>query len=182
MASTMCLALAQTLDKLVPPFRDLLNHISQDVLNRKPADHKMSIGQIALHTFGYMRLYMTGDGPAPFERTAMTAVPASYPLEPYFVLEQIDLGQAKMQQVLASADDAKLEQAWPMPGGKVVKLGYIVSRLLHHIMIHGVQIAYLRHMYEPGWKSRGWGEWVTPLIALPYHTSESLTQPSADRP
>jgi len=178
-----CDALIETLEAMVRPFRGLLVGLDEATLNRQPAAHKMSIAQIALHCFGHMRYFLTPPGGSPpFERAEWTCVPATYPLTLAQVNEQIELGRSAMAAVLASVDDAKLEGPWTLPGGKVVKLGYICARLLGHLLAHGAQIGYLRHMVQPAWSAgAAFGQLVTPLIELRYHTTADLSDTPTGR-
>jgi len=154
-------------------FRLAVEGTPQDVLNYQPAPHKMSVGQIALHTAGAERYFMN---PEPvFERTEWTYVPAEYPLVLDEVLKQIDLAAEDVRNTLESIRDEDLEKPWRYYGDRTIKLGYILMRLTHHEIYHMAQIAYLRSWLQKDWRFEGhWGQAATAIISLPYRTTQEL--------
>lgn len=181
MSRDNCDAVLATLERMIPPFCSVLDDLDGETLNRQPADHKMSIGQMALHSFCYMNYYMTGHDELPWQKVKWTCAPADYPLTRAAIDAQIQAGADRMRRRLREADDRTLEGAWPMPGGKVIKLGYICCRLLHHLLAHGMQMAYLRQIYQPEWSHGGnFGKMATALIEMPYHTTFALADQPAD--
>ena len=145
-----------------------LENIPEDHLNHVFASHKMTIGQIAIHCTAWMTYFLTN--PKPWDVVPWTCKIVEYPLKLTAVHEIIDEGFATMRLVLSELDDTRLE----VDGGKKGD-GYIISRLLHHILAHSNQMSYLRQLLEPDWGFGGhFGDMASALIALPYHTARDL--------
>lgn len=164
-----CNALLKVIDVTARGLRNSLNGISQEDLNHVFAPHKMTIGQMAVHTMSWPR-YFLSETP-PWKKTKWTCRPCKYPLTPAFVDEVIEDGYAAMKDHLNDTNDALLEVDNSGKKGK----GYILYRLQLHILVHANQIVYLRSVLDPSWEFHGkWGDMATALIDLNYHTSKEL--------
>jgi hypothetical protein len=145
--------------------RSPLEGITEAHLNHIFAPHKMTIGQIAVHSMSWPRWFLSSADP--WELTEWTCRPCVYPLTVAFVEEVINDGVDAMRSVLERVDDSGLERT---PDGKKGP-GYILFRLLHHTMVHANQMAYLRHTLDPEWGfGRHFGEMASALIRVSYHT------------
>lgn len=149
--------------------RASIDSISQDLLNHKFADHKMTIGQLVVHTMSWPR-YFLSENP-PWELTKDTCRPCLYPLTLAFIDEVITDGISAMTEYLQKTNDELLEIDLNGEKGK----GYILYRLQLHTLVHANQISYLRSMMDPDWDYGGYfGDMATALIGFDYSTTKDL--------
>ncbi len=157
---------------IIPTFynglRAPLEGISEEHLNHVFAEHKMTIGQIAIHCTAWMTSHLSD--PKPWEVVPWTCKEVSYPLSLAAVEDIIEQGFATMRDLLSSITDSQLEEINGKKGP-----GYIASRLLHHILAHSNQMSYLRQILDPEWQFGGhFGDMASALIALPYSTTRDV--------
>lgn len=165
MARKYCDAILEVIEVMDAGLRAPLAGITVEHLNHSFAAHKMTLGQIAVHTMSWPRYFMSAT--PPWEKTQWTCRPCSYPLTPEFVDTVIADGRAAMREKLLAIDDAGLEAT---PTGEKGP-GYILCRLQLHTMVHANQMSYLRHVLCPDWRFGGhFGNMATAYIRLPYHT------------
>lgn len=146
-----------------------VSDISEEHLNHQFAPHKMTIGQLAVHTMSWPR-YFLSETP-PWKETKFTCRPCSYPLTLAFIEEVIADGVSAMQEYLKSTNDSLLEIDEHGEKGK----GYILYRLQLHTLVHANQIAYLRSILDPSWEFGSYfGDMATALISMKYGTSKEL--------
>ncbi|MBI9071507.1 MAG: hypothetical protein JEY94_07900 [Melioribacteraceae bacterium] len=140
---------------------------SEEILNYSFAEHKMTIAQMAVHTMSWPRYFLSAE--KPWEVDKFTCRPCKYPIKKDFINKVIDDGLLAIKEYLASVDDKQLDIANDGSKGK----GYLVYRLIIHIMTHAEQIAFLRSMLEPDWNySKQFGKMATELIGISYTTEK----------
>ena len=150
--------------------RASIDGISVEILNHSFAPHKMTIGQLVVHTMSWPR-YFLSEKP-PWELTKDTCRPCTYPLTNKFIDEVISDGFSAMNNHLNNTNDALLEVDEKGQKGK----GYILYRLQLHTLVHSNQISYLRSLLEPAWDfGSQFGDMATALISLEYHTTKDLS-------
>ena len=143
--------------------------IPEDLLNHRFADHKMTIGQLVVHSMSWPRYFLSEE--PPWELTEDTCRPCVYPLTIAFVNEVISDGISAMTEFLQKTNDDLLEIDQNGEKGK----GYILYRLHLHTLVHANQISYLRSMMESDWEYGSYfGDMATALIGLDYSTSKDL--------
>lgn len=149
-----------------------LGGISEEHLNYSLAPHKMSIGQIAIHSTAWARYFLSPKDDKPWEITKWTCRPVDYPLTLSKVKEIFNDGFKAIQDDLSSIDDDLLEVDVHGEKGH----GYIIYRLLIHVIAHGNQMAYLRQGLDPEWKyGTHFGDMATAVIAMKYRTDRDLS-------
>ena len=149
-----------------------VDNISEEHLNHSFAEHKMTIGQIAVHTMAWPTYFLSD--PKPWEVEKWTCCPCEYPLTLDFVAHTIEQGRQTMVEKLLELDDDLLEVNEKGEKG----LGYLFCRLQLDTLVHANQIAYLRDALDVDWKFGGWfGNMATAYIRLPYYTEQDLTTP-----
>jgi hypothetical protein len=169
-----CDELLEVIDVMEAGLRAPLVDISGEHLNHSFAEHKMSIGQIAVHTMGWPQYFMADENNKPWERGSSvpdfwTCMPCEYPLTPDFVSGVIEKGCQAMRDKLHSINDDLLEVTSDNEKGP----GYILCRLQLHTMVHANQMSFLRQILDPGWRFGGhFGEMATAYIKISYHTSK----------
>jgi len=164
-----CAELLYVIDIMQKGLRASLENISQDHLNHQFANHKMTIGQLAVHTMSWPTFFLA-ESP-PWEETELTCRPCTYPLTPDFVDQVISEGVGSMKTFLFNANDKLLEVDNNGKKGK----GYIIYRLQLHTLVHANQIAFLRGILNPSWEFNGhFGDMATALIAMDYHTTKEI--------
>jgi len=162
---THCDELLAVNDEMETGLRAPLENISQKDLNHIFAQHKMTIGQIAVHTMSWPR-YFLSETP-PWEKTKWTCRPCNYPLTLAFVNKVIDDGCAAMRDKLNTIHDGLLEIDEQGKRGP----GYILCRLQLHTLVHANQMSYLRSLLDPEWTFKGhFGNMATAYIKMSYHT------------
>jgi hypothetical protein len=146
-----------------------LEGISLEQLNHEFAAHKMTIGQIAVHSMAWPQ-YLLSDEP-PWEEVVDTCMPCEYPLTIDFVDGVVTGGCATMRDTLRDLNDGLLEvDAMGRRG-----FGYLLCRLQHHTMVHANQMAYLRSMLDAEWDfGSHFGDMATAYIRMPYHTEKDV--------
>ena len=148
-----------------------LEGISNEHLNFTIASHKMSIGQIAIHSTAWARYFLSAKDAKPWNIVKWTCKPVEYPLTLSIVNNIFDDGFKAIRDVLLSIDDNLLEIAEDGDKGH----GYIIYRLLIHTIAHGNQMAYLRQGLDPDWEfGSHFGDMATAVIAMKYHTDKDL--------
>lgn len=164
-----CESIQNVIPVLERGLRASIEGMSEDLLNHKFADHKMTIGQLVVHTMSWPRYFLSQN--PPWELTEDTCRPCDYPLTPAFVNDVITDGIKAMMEYLQQTNDDLLEIDENGEKGK----GYILYRLQLHTLVHANQISYLRSMMEPDWDFGGYfGEMATALIELDYSTAKDL--------
>jgi hypothetical protein len=149
--------------------RASIENISENVLNHSFADHKMTIGQLVVHSMSWPRYFLSED--PPWELTKDTCRPCVYPLSLEFINEVITDGISAMTEYLQRTNDELLEIDRNGEKGK----GYILYRLQLHTLVHANQISYLRSMMDPEWEYGSYfGDMATALIGLDYSTTKDL--------
>lgn len=167
--TTHCKELLQVIEVMEKGLRASVADISEEHLNHQFAEHKMTIGQLAVHTMSWPR-YFLSEVP-PWEETKFTCRPCSYPLTLSFVEDVITDGVQAMKEHLLNTNDQLLEIDAHGEKGK----GYILYRLQLHVLVHANQIAYLRSILDPVWEyGNQFGEMATALISMDYHTSKDV--------
>jgi hypothetical protein len=146
--------------------------ISSEMLNYNFADHKMTIGQLVVHTMSWPRYFLSEE--PPWELTKDTCRPCTYPLKIKFVEDVISDGINAMKEFLQQANDVLLEIDEKGEKGK----GYILYRLQLHTLVHANQISYLRSLKDTSWDfGEYFGDMATALIGLDYSTTKDLAIP-----
>lgn len=164
-----CKELLQVIEVMEKGLSAAVTDISEEHLNHRFAPHKMTIGQLAVHTMSWPR-YFLSETP-PWKETKFTCRPCSYPLTLAFVEEVIADGISAMKEFLKSTNDRLLEIDEHGKKGK----GYILYRLQLHTLVHANQIAYLRSILDPSWEfGNAFGDMATAIIAMKYDTSKEL--------
>lgn len=164
-----CKELLRILEVMEKGLRASLWDISEEHLNHSFAKHKMTIGQLAVHTMSWPRYFLSAT--PPWEETKFTCRPCSYPLTLPFVEEVIADGVNAINEYLSGTDDQLLEIDEQGNKGK----GYILYRLQLHILVHANQIAYLRSILDPSWEfGNSFGDMATAFISMDYHTSKDM--------
>ncbi len=164
-----CEELLQVIDVMEKGLGASVAYISEEHLNHSFAAHKMTIGQLAVHTMSWPR-YFLSETP-PWKETEFTCRPCSYPLTLAFIEEVIADGISAMKEFLKSTNDTRLEIDENGKKGK----GYILYRLQLHTLVHANQIAYLRSILDPSWQfGNNFGDMATAIIAMKYGTSKEL--------
>jgi len=164
-----CEELLHAVDVMEKNLKIQLQGISQEHLNHSFADHKMTIGQMAVHAMAWPRYFLSEE--PPWEQTKWTCRPCEYPLTVKFVNEVVADGSQAMREKLNSIDDSLLEVDEEGKKGP----GYILYRLQVHSIVHAMQIGYLRHLLESDWKLGGqFGDMANALIGMSYHTTPDL--------
>ena len=163
---TNCRALGAVLPVIEQGLQASVANLRQDMLNHVFVSHKMTIGQLAVHTGSWPR-YFLSDTP-PWQPAPHTCRPCTYPITPAFVTTVITDGFEAMSTFLVTNKDEMLDKelsnGWPA--------GYTIYRLLLHTLVHANQIAMLRGMLEPSWNfGNNWDAMASALIGMPYHTS-----------
>jgi hypothetical protein len=149
--------------------RASIENISENLLNHSFADHKMTIGQLVVHSMSWPRYFLSED--PPWELTKDTCRPCVYPLSLEFINEVITDGISAMTEYLQRTNDELLEIDRNGEKGK----GYILYRLQLHTLVHANQISYLRSMMDPEWEYGSYfGDMATALIGLDYSTTKDL--------
>lgn len=149
--------------------RASIDGISEELLNFSFAPHKMTIGQLVVHTMSWPRYFLSIE--PPWELTTDTCRPCVYPLKVDFVREVISDGVQAMTEFLRNTDDFRLELDENGEKGK----GYILYRLQLHTLVHANQISYLRGLKDASWDfGNHFGDMATALIGLKYATSKDL--------
>jgi hypothetical protein len=167
-----CEALLKVIPVMETGLRASIKGISEDLLNYNFASHKMTIGQIVIHTMSWPR-YFLSDEP-PWELTKDTCRPCTYPLTLVFVRDVISDGIQAMTEFLQNTNDDLLEIDKKGEKGK----GYILYRLQLHTLVHSNQISYLRSLKDPSWDfGEYFGDMATTLIGLDYSTTKDLAIP-----
>jgi len=164
-----CEELLHAIDVMEKNLKIQLEGISQEHLNHSFAEHKMTIGQMAVHAMSWPRYFLSKE--PPWEETKWTCRPCEYPLTVKFVNEVMTDGSQAMREKLNTIDDSLLEVDEEGKKGS----GYILYRLQVHSIVHAMQIGYLRHLLEPDWKLGGqFGDMANSLIGMSYHTTPDL--------
>ena len=167
-----CDALLNVIPIMMSGLKASIHDISEEHLNHQFAPHKMTIGQLVIHSMSWPRYFLSAT--PPWELTENTCRPCIYPLTMEFVEEVIEDGSTAMREFLLTSNDELLEIDEHSEKGK----GYILYRLQLHTLVHSNQIAYLRSMLDPTWEfGSQFGEMATALISLPYHTGKDLNVP-----
>lgn len=168
-STTHCRELLQVIDSMENGLRASVEDISESHLNHQFSSHKMTIGQLAVHTMSWPRYFLSKT--PPWEEMEWTCRPCEYPLTLRFVENVISDGVSAMRTFLNNADDKNLEIDEKGEKGK----GYILYRLQLHTLVHANQIAYLRSMLDPSWEFGGnFGDMATAIISMKYGTSRDL--------
>ena len=166
---TNCDNLIKLIDVMNGGLRASLENISKEHLNHHFANHKMTIGQTAVHTMSWPTYFLATS--PPWEETKLTCRPCTYPLTVEFIESVISEGFKSMSTFLQKTNDDLLEVDEKGKKGK----GYILYRLQLHTLVHANQIAFLRGILEPSWDyGSHFGDMATELIALDYHTGKDL--------
>lgn len=164
-----CQALLDVIPVMEKGLRASIEDISEDLLNHNFADHKMTIGQLVVHTMSWPR-YFLSENP-PWKLAKDTCRPCTYPLTLAFVDEVISDGINAMTEFLQDTNDELLEVDRNGEKGK----GYILYRLQLHTLVHANQISYLRSLKDPQWDYGSYfGDMATALIGLDYSTTKDL--------
>ena len=164
-----CDAILKVIPVMEKGLRASIEGISEELLNHNFADHKMTIGQLVVHTMSWPRYFLSEE--PPWELTIDTCRPCTYPLKIDFVQEVISDGIQAMTEFLQKTNDALLEVDQNGDKGK----GYILYRLQLHTLVHSNQISYLRSLMEPDWDYGSYfGDMATALIGLDYSTTKDL--------
>jgi hypothetical protein len=167
-----CEAFLKVIPIMEKGLRASIEGISEDVLNLNFASHKMTIGQLAVHSMSWPRYFLAEE--PPWELTKDTCRPCTYPLTSQFVDEVISDGILAMTAFLQTTNDTLLEIDEKGEKGK----GYILYRLQLHTLVHANQISYLRSMKDPSWDfGEYFGYMATALIGFDYHTTKDLAIP-----
>ena len=146
--------------------------ISEINLNHSFANHKMTIGQIAVHSSAWAVYFLTE--PKPWEKVEWTCMKCEYPLTLKFVYSIVNRGIIKMESILNMANDTSLEINTEGNKGP----GYIICRLLLHILSHSNQMAYLRQLLDPQWGfGSHFGDMASAFINLDYSTTRDISVP-----
>ena len=165
-----CEELLKVIPVMEKGLRASIANISEDLLNYNFASHKMTIGQLAVHTMSWPRYFLSEE--PPWELTENTCRPCTYPLKLKFVEEVITDGIHTMVEFLKNTNDELLEKDAKGDKGK----GYILYRLQLHTLVHANQISYLRSLKDPSWDFGSYfGDMATALIGLNYHTIKDLS-------
>lgn len=160
-----CQELLAALEGMEQNYKSIVQGISEEHLNHSFAEHKMTIGQISVHIMSWPKYFLTY--PKPWKQEKLTCRPCEYPLTPEFVDLVTDEGIGTMRKYLEEANDDILEKAESGKKG----FGYLVYRLLIHIVTHTMQIGYLRHLLDPKWvPGPQFGDMATILIGMTYHS------------
>jgi len=168
---THCNEFLDLLSIMEDGFRSPLDGISQDHLNHVFAEHKMTIGQIAVHHAAWAEYFMAPYNEKPWDVVKWTCRPCEYPLNMKFVNSVIDNGFMAIRNKLESINDELLEI--DQEGNKGP--GYIVYRLQMHAIAHSNQMSYLRQLLDPEWQfGSHFGDMATALIGLSYKTTRDL--------
>ncbi len=164
-----CEELMHVIDVMEKGLSASVADISEEHLNHQFAAHKMTIGQLAVHTMSWPRYFLSEK--APWEETKLTCRPCSYPLRLSFVEDVIADGVKAMKEHLLNTNDQLLEIDAHGDKGK----GYILYRLQLHTLVHANQIAYLRSMLDPSWEFGSYfGDMATAIISMKYGTSKDF--------
>ena len=164
-----CEALLNVIPVMENGLRAAIEDISEELLNYNFAPHKMTIGQLVVHTMSWPRYFLSED--PPWELTKDTCRPCIYPLKLKFVEDVISDGINAMVDYLLETNDDLLETNEKGEKGK----GYILYRLQLHTLVHANQISYLRSLKDPSWDFGGYfGDMATALIGLKYSTTKDL--------
>lgn len=148
-----------------------LEGITQEHLNHSFAQHKMTIGQIAVHCTGWAQYFMAEEDNKPFELAKWTAKPMEYPLSLTDVNQTIEDGFAAVRHILQTQNDDLLEITEEGKKGK----GYIIYRLMIHALTHSNQMAYLRQLLDVEWEFGGhFGDMASAIIRTKYFTERDL--------
>ncbi|MCH8907544.1 MAG: hypothetical protein IH840_10680 [Candidatus Heimdallarchaeota archaeon] len=167
-----CDQLLGAIAKLKAGFFAPLDHITQDQLNHIFAQHKMTIGQIAVHGGAWAEYHVAPTKSKPWVPVEWTCVECEYPLTVKFVNDIVHAGFEALEIRLNSIDDSLLEVQEDGSKGP----GYVIYRLLLHFLAHGNQMSYLRSMIDTNWKFGGhFGDMATALIGIKYATDRDLT-------
>jgi hypothetical protein len=167
--TTHCEELLKVIDVMETGLRASLMSISDEHLNHQFASHKMTIGQLAVHTMSWPRYFLSKT--PPWDETEWTCRPCSYPLTIAFVEDVITDGISAMKEYLKTADDTLLEIDENGEKGR----GYILYRLQLHTLVHANQIAYLRSLVDSTWEFGSYfGDMATALISIKYGTTRDL--------
>jgi hypothetical protein len=164
-----CKELLKVIPVMEAGLRGAIKDISEELLNFSFASHKMTIGQLVVHTMSWPKYFLSED--TPWELTKDTCRPCKYPLTIKFMDEVISDGINAMVEYLQDANDELLEIDKKGEKGK----GYILYRLQLHTLVHANQISYLRSLKDPSWDYGSYfGDMATALIALDYSTTKDL--------
>lgn len=164
-----CESLLNVIPAMERGMRASIENISENLLNHSFADHKMTIGQLVVHSMSWPRYFLSED--PPWELTKDTCRPCVYPLSLEFINEVITDGISAMTEYLQRTNDELLEIDRNGEKGK----GYILYRLQLHTLVHANQISYLRSMMDPEWEYGSYfGDMATALIGLDYSTTKDL--------
>jgi len=164
-----CEALLKVIPIMETGLRASVEGISTEMLNYNFADHKMTIGQLVVHTMSWPRYFLSEE--PPWELTKDTCRPCTYPLTHTFVNDVITDGINAMTEFLQQTNDELLEIDENGEKGK----GYILYRLQLHTLVHANQISYLRSLKDTGWDfGTYFGDMATALIGLDYSTTKHL--------
>ena len=164
-----CDELLEVTEVMENGLRAPLKGITTEILNHVFASHKMTIGQIAIHSMSWPRYFLSKD--PPWEVTQWTCRPCEYPLTLEFIDEVINDGCLAMRETLKSIKDSQLEVNEKGEKG----VGYILCRLQLHTMVHANQMAYLRQLLDPDWDFGSYfGDMATAYIRMSYHTERDL--------
>lgn len=155
-----------------------LEKISQDILNFSFNENKMTIGQLAIHCTAWAQYFLAPDNAKPWlvgtGKERWTCKPMSYPLTLEMVNQEIEKGFEVIRNTLIHSDDDILE----VRDGNKKGHGYIIYRLLIHVLTHSNQMAYLRQIKDPEWGfGSHFGDMATVIIKTKYATSRDLTIP-----
>jgi len=101
-----CEEVLHTIDVMEKNLKIQLQGISQEHLNHSFAEHKMTIGQMAVHAMSWPRYFLSKE--PPWEETKWTCCPCEYPLTVKFVNEVIVDGSQAMREKLNAIDDSLL--------------------------------------------------------------------------
>ena len=168
---THCDELLSILSTMEAGFRSPLEGISQDHLNHVFAEHKMTIGQIAIHHTAWSQYFMALPNDKPWEVVPWTCRPCEYPLSLEFINSVMDDGFNALRDKLEHINDDLLEIDEEGNKGP----GYIIYRLQMHAIAHSNQMSYLRQLLDPEWKfGTHFGDMATALIGLSYKTTRDL--------
>ncbi len=162
--------LLKVIDVMEEGLRASIAGISESQLNHQFADHKMTIGQLAVHTMSWPRYFLSEE--PPWKEAVWTCRPCTYPLSADFVDDVITDGFSAMREFLENSDDQLLEIDAHGEKGK----GYILYRLQLHTLVHANQISYLRSLLDSSWDFGSYfGDMATALIAMNYSTTRDLS-------
>jgi hypothetical protein len=165
-----CKGLLLVIDVMEEGLSASLAGISEEHLNHEFDAHKMTIGQLAVHTASWPRYFLSNE--PPWEKTTLTCRPCIYPLTVPFVEDVINDGFSAMRDYLENADDELLEIDETGEKGK----GYILYRLQLHTLVHSNQIAYLRSLLDSSWDFGSYfGDMATAIISMSYSTTRDLS-------